>query len=65
VISTTGTIDVPAGHFDGMVVTRDWTPLEPDVVEEKSFARDVGTVLETTTKGGDEVVRLVEHTAPG
>jgi hypothetical protein len=65
VISTSGTADVPAGHFDGVVVTEDWSPLEPDIVEEKSYARGVGVVLETTTRGGDEVVRLVEHTAPG
>jgi hypothetical protein len=63
VIGTAGTADVPAGHFDGLVVTRDWSPLEPDVIEEKSYARDVGVVREVTTSGGDEVVRLVEHTS--
>jgi hypothetical protein len=65
VTSTRGTADVPAGHFDGVVTTEDWSPLEPGIVEEKSYARGVGVVLETTTRGGDEVVRLVEHTAPG
>jgi hypothetical protein len=61
IIGVAGSADVPAGHFGGLVVTRDWTPLEPDVVEEKSYAHGVGVVQEVTTSGGDEVVRLVEH----
>jgi hypothetical protein len=65
IIDTAGRADVPAGHFDGLVVTRDWSPLEPDVIEQKSYARGVGVVQEVTTRGGDEVVRLVEHTAGG
>ncbi len=65
IIATAGTADVPAGHFDGLVVTRDWSPLEPDVVEEKSYAEGVGVVQEVTTQGGDEVVRLVEHQPGG
>jgi hypothetical protein len=63
IVATDGRADVPAGHFDALVVTRDWTPLEPDVVEEKSYAKGVGVVQEVTTQGGDEVVRLVEHRA--
>lgn len=54
-------ISVPAGDFEDVVVTRDWTPLEPDVVEEKYFAPGVGFVYETkvTDDGpGDEVVLL-------
>ena len=27
------------GVVRGAVVTRDWTPLEPDVIEEKTYAR--------------------------
>jgi hypothetical protein len=61
VIGSAGTADVPAGHFARLVVTREWSPLEADVIEEKSYARDVGVVQEVTTRGGDEVVHLVEH----
>jgi hypothetical protein len=49
---------VPAGHFDDLVVTRDWTPLEPDVIEEKTYARGVGLVAEG--KGGERVA-LIEY----
>jgi hypothetical protein len=65
VIRTDGTADVPGGHFDGLVVTRDWSPLEPDVIEEKYYANGVGVVQELTTHGGDEVVRLVHHRQGG
>lgn len=47
---------------NGVVVTRDWTPLEPDVVEEKTYLAGVGFVFETKTEGdgAGETVRLVE-----
>ena len=35
VIATSGQVTVPAGSFDDVIVTRDWTPLEPDTVEAK------------------------------
>ena len=56
--------DVPVGTFDDVVVIEEWNPLEPDVVEEKSFAPGVGLVLEVRTVGGDERVELVDFT-PG
>jgi hypothetical protein len=58
-------VTVPAGAFDDVVVTEDWTPLEPEVVEEKSYAPGVGLVLEEKVSGGDgERVELVEF-VPG
>jgi hypothetical protein len=50
--------------YDGLVVTEDWNPFEPDVVEEKSYAPGVGMVLEVKTVGGDERVELIEF-VPG
>lgn len=55
---------VPFGSFDDLLVTRDWTPLEPDTIEEKYYAPGVGLVLEVKTAGGEGRVELVEHT-PG
>lgn len=55
---------VPFGEFDGLVVIKEWNPLEPEVVEEKYYAAGVGTILEVMTVGGDERVELVEYT-PG
>lgn len=64
VIATSGSAEVPAGTFDDVIVTRDWTPLEPDAVEEKTYARDIGLVRESlTSPEGDETVVLIEHNA--
>ncbi len=41
------------------VLTEEWTPLEPGVLDHKLYVRGVGTVLERTVKGGDELNELV------
>jgi hypothetical protein len=51
-------VQVPYGLFVGLV-TKEWTPLEPGVVDHKFYVRDIGTVLEQTVKGGDERNELV------
>jgi hypothetical protein len=53
---------VALGDFDGVVVTRDWNPLEPSVIEEKHYAPGVGLVLEQRTEGGRERAELIEYT---
>ena len=62
VIAVSGSVSTPFGDFDDVIVTRDWTPLEPEVVEEKTYARGVGFVVETKNDG--EIVELVDFT-PG
>ena len=54
---------VPFRSFDGLLVTQDWTPLEPEVVEEKYYAKGVGLVLETTIRGGSDRNQLVSYEA--
>lgn len=44
------------------LLTREWTPLEPDVIDHKLYVRGIGTVLEQTEKGGDERFELVSVT---
>jgi hypothetical protein len=53
---------VPYGSFDAVVVTRDWNPLEPDIVEQKRYAPGVGVVMETTESGGSDTSSLVAFT---
>jgi hypothetical protein len=52
---------VPFRSLDGLLVTQDWTPLEPEVVEEKYYARGIGLVLETTVRGGSGRNELVSY----
>jgi hypothetical protein len=39
--------------FEDSVLTREWTPLEPNRFEYKLYARGVGTVLELSVPSGD------------
>ncbi len=52
------------GEFDDVVVMGHWTPLEPEVIEEKWFASGVGMIYEAKTAGGEGSAELVEFT-PG
>jgi hypothetical protein len=45
---------VPFGTFDHVLQTRNFTPLEPDLIEEKFYARGVGMVLAITVSGGSD-----------
>jgi hypothetical protein len=48
-----------------MLLTQEWTPLEPGVLDHKFYVRGIGTVLEQTEKGGDERNELVSVTRGG
>jgi hypothetical protein len=62
VVSLRSKARVPAGNFRDLVKTRDFTPLEPGVVEHKYYARGVGLVLEV--ERGGRRVELVESRRP-
>ncbi|SRR6266498_1424593 len=47
------------GCFDNVLVTKEWTPLEKGVVENKYYAPGIGFILSVTVKGGDERLELV------
>ena len=54
--------DVPAGHFDDVLLTKDTITIEPDVLEYKLYARGVGPVLVLGVSGGGGREELVELT---
>lgn len=64
VVRIGGSKTVPAGTYDDVLVTKDWNPLEPDVIEQKTYARGVGTIFEEHVKGGTGTSALVSFT-PG
>jgi len=59
VLGTDGAATTRAGSFDGLLIIREWTPLEPEVVEEKYYARGIGLVLEVKVEGGSGRVELI------
>ena len=62
VLSRTASATVPYGSLTHLLKTKDFSPLEPAVVEHKFYARGVGSVLEREVRGGAEVLALVEVT---
>lgn len=64
VIRTGDTVSVPFGSYHGVLVTKEWTPLEPGVVEEKFYARGVGLLLEQTVEGGSARTELISYEPP-
>lgn len=59
VLSRAAHVHTPGASSRAALLTREWTPLEPGVIDHKLYVRGVGTVLEQTVKGGDERNRLV------
>ena len=59
VLSLDETANVPYGDFDHVLMTRDYTPLTPDLVEQKFYARGVGLVLAVTVSGGSDREELL------
>jgi hypothetical protein len=59
VLHILGTAKVPYGSFKKMLVTAEWTPLEPDVLSEKFYVMGIGQVKEIDVAGGDEHTELV------
>lgn len=41
------------------LLTKEWTRLEPKVIDQKVYVRGIGQVVEQTAKGGDEHLVLV------
>jgi hypothetical protein len=61
VLSRDEQAEVPAGHYDGVLMTKDWNPLEPKALEYKLYARGVGPVLVLAASGGggsEELLRF-------
>lgn len=59
VIAVDASATVPYGTFRNCVQTKDWTPLEPESVENKYYAPGVGMVLAVKVQGGTEREELV------
>lgn len=60
VLSLGKTTKVPAGSYADLLQTADTTPLEPDVLEHKFYARGVGLVLtvDRESTGREELVEI-------
>jgi len=60
VVSLSESVSVPYGSFENCLKTREWTPLEPGIEENKYYAAETGLLMEITVKGEAERLELVE-----
>jgi len=59
ILSVDALAKVPYGRFEHGIQTRNFSGIEPNVIEEKIYAEDVGVVLEITVSGGSDRTELV------
>jgi hypothetical protein len=58
------TKSIGMGDYDHVLVIKEWNPLDPDVVEQKYYAPDIGMIAEDTITGGNDTSELVEVSSP-
>ena len=59
VLGKIASLSVPYGTFGDVLVTREWTPLEPGVAEKKYYAPGIGEVASRAVAGESEYLKLV------
>ena len=58
VLSLSANVMAPYTASPRALLTKEWTPLEPDTLDHKLYVRGVGLVREETIKGGNELWEL-------
>jgi len=61
VLSRGEQVQVPFGHFRHVLLTKNFNPLEPRVLEYKWYARGIGPVLELGVSGGSDRAELLRY----
>jgi hypothetical protein len=56
VIGTDRTVSILFGTYANVLLTKEWTPLEPSSVEHKFYAPGIGLILEE--KGAERLVLI-------
>ena len=60
ILSLDEKITVPYGTFSNVLKTKDFSALEPDIVENKYYAQNIGEIKAMNVKGESEVQSLVQ-----
>ena len=58
VLSLNASVQSPAAVSAHALLTMEWTPLEPGVIDHKLYVRGIGVVKEQTIRGGSELAVL-------
>lgn len=60
-LSTTDPVTVPYRMFPNSLLTREWSPLEPNTLDHKNYVKGIGEVAEVSVKGPLERFVLVDY----
>jgi hypothetical protein len=64
VLSVNEQAEIAAGSYQNLLLTKEFTPVEPDVLEYKWYAQGVGEVLAITVSGGSDREELEQYSPP-
>ena len=64
VLSLSASVKTPAVASQQAILIKEWTPLEPDVIDHKFYVRGIGVVKEQAVKGATERNILVAYQRP-
>jgi hypothetical protein len=62
VLALSASVTVPFGSYANCLQTKEWSRLEPGVVEDKYYAQSVGVLKAVTVEGGSDHSELVSIT---
>jgi hypothetical protein len=65
ILSLDEQVEVPFGAFNSVLMTKDWTPLDPKILEHKFYAKGIGPVLAQTVSGGSDREELLSFEPGG
>ena len=65
ILSLDEKITVPYGTFSNVLKTKDFTRLEPDIIENKYYAQNIGEIKAINIKGESDVESLVQIKGTG
>ncbi len=64
ILSLDEQVQVPAGHFADVLLTKDFSALQPRVLEYKLYAPGIGPAMEMGISGGSDRAELISFTIP-
>ncbi|MEY2425983.1 MAG: hypothetical protein QOI61_1555 [Actinomycetota bacterium] len=59
ILDLSASVTVPYGSYSDALKTKEWTPLEPDVLDNKYYVKGIGMVKEIAVKGPAEQLSLI------
>jgi len=65
VLSLNEKVSVPYGSFSNVLKTKDFSPLEPKIVENKYYAQNIGEIKALNVKGEQEKETLIQINGTG